>query len=245
MHLLHSVIKLLPALVLHRPSKVIKSPYLADILVDNVEYLAHTPSLGCKGLIVTDAHVLVTPKLNTKSKYSVDVVISDGGVKVGVNPSYSTHIVQSMINRNLIQGLTDLDELRKEVTKNKSRLDFVGKKGDKTYYIEVKNVPLIDTRGVAIFPDGFRASKKDTISPRAVKHIEELEHIKLTEPNSECYIIFTIQRTGCTHFTPAKTDPIFRDALLKAMKNNVIVKAYQVSWIGNEVYYDRELVILV
>merc|ERR1712241_766172 len=76
------------ATVINRPSKVVRSPYMADIVVEGVpgEVLCHSPALGCAGLIVPGSQVLVTPKTgNTKSKYSLDLV-DIGLCIVGVNP---------------------------------------------------------------------------------------------------------------------------------------------------------------
>ena len=36
--------------VVNRPSKTNKSPYLADVLINNKIYMAHSPSLGLSGL---------------------------------------------------------------------------------------------------------------------------------------------------------------------------------------------------
>ena len=49
--MLHSLAPLYPATVVNRPSKTIKSPYLADIKLEGSEdiYMCHTPSLGCMG----------------------------------------------------------------------------------------------------------------------------------------------------------------------------------------------------
>ena len=46
--------------------------------------------------------------------------------------------------------------------------------------MEVKNVPLAKLNKstnemISFFPDGYRKSKKDVVSPRALKHIQELE----------------------------------------------------------------------
>ncbi len=242
----YKVKELIPAIIINRPSKKIKSPYLADIIINGKEYLAHSPSLGCSGLIITDSKILVTPKegKDIKSKYSVDVVISNN-ILVGVNPNYASTLVYNAINMNLIKELPKFDELRREVTKNKSRFDLVGIKNNKTYFIEVKNVPLIDKNGIAIFPEGFRKKKSDTVSPRAIKHLEELIKIKEKEPDSECYTIFIIQRTGCKFFKPAETDPLYQKTLLKAKEKGVIIKAYQVNWIDNKVIWDKELKVIL
>ncbi len=74
------------ALVLNRPSKVCKSPYLADVrifdefgnvLEDNI--MAHSPALGCCGLISTGAYVLCTKSESTKnkSKYVINHVLQE------------------------------------------------------------------------------------------------------------------------------------------------------------------------
>lgn len=59
--LLHTLPPLFYASVLARPSKSIKSPYLADIRLDDSgeDALCHSPSLGCMGLISEGARVMV------------------------------------------------------------------------------------------------------------------------------------------------------------------------------------------
>ena len=79
--------KLLLGKVLKRPSKIIKSPYVADVIHNddinintdiNVDiddnsttivqnYLAHSPSLGCCGLADIGANVLMTENKNTNT----------------------------------------------------------------------------------------------------------------------------------------------------------------------------------
>ena len=48
--ILFSYEKLYDAIIKNRPSKKIKSPFVADALIENKEFLVHTPSLGCCGL---------------------------------------------------------------------------------------------------------------------------------------------------------------------------------------------------
>lgn len=57
---LHTLPDLYRATVLARPSRSIKSPYLADVqLEDGTLALCHSPSLGCMGLISAGATILV------------------------------------------------------------------------------------------------------------------------------------------------------------------------------------------
>ena len=46
--------------VINRPSKNIKSPYLADILINDKIEMAHSPGLGLCGFITTGSEVAVT-----------------------------------------------------------------------------------------------------------------------------------------------------------------------------------------
>jgi hypothetical protein len=54
--------------ILKRPSKQIKSPYVADANINNQEFLAHTASLGCCGLADVNAIVLISLSPESKSK---------------------------------------------------------------------------------------------------------------------------------------------------------------------------------
>ena len=56
--------------VINRPSKINKSPYLADVFLEdeNKNEMVHTPSLGMCGYISTNAKVLVS-KNNNPSNY--------------------------------------------------------------------------------------------------------------------------------------------------------------------------------
>ena len=60
--------------ILKRPSKLIKSPYVADVLLDDKEILAHSPSLGCCGLADQEANVLMTKNKgkNVKTEYKIE-----------------------------------------------------------------------------------------------------------------------------------------------------------------------------
>ena len=56
--------------VVKRPSKIIKTPYVADVISLNqsAEILAHTAALGCCGLADVGAKILMAPMPIPKSK---------------------------------------------------------------------------------------------------------------------------------------------------------------------------------
>jgi len=73
MTLLLEINNLIEGVVIKRPSKYIKTPYVADIEIctDNKNILGHTASLGCCGLADNGAHILMSriPEKKT-NKYS-------------------------------------------------------------------------------------------------------------------------------------------------------------------------------
>ena len=74
----HSLPTLYRVEVINRPSKSIKSPYVADIrLEDGSHALCHTPGLGCCGLVAPGKHIYVSKAANTKSKTAYTAQIAE------------------------------------------------------------------------------------------------------------------------------------------------------------------------
>ena len=121
--------------------------------------------------------------------------------------------------------------------------------------MEVKNVPLADyvdcyakerknmdfadreiNSKIAYFPDGYRKKLKDTVSPRALKHISELTSIKRRHKEKiRTIMCYVIQRTDVSSFQASNVDPIYKSAFKKAIETGVEVITLQVSWSQNGV----------
>jgi DNA-binding sugar fermentation-stimulating protein len=258
--------------VLARPSRAIRSPYLADIVspTGNVgaTVLAHTPALGGCGLIVAGSTVIVSEKPITssaKSRFTIDMVILSEKrhrILVGINPNYANPIMSSILRLGLIEQLRGITDIRSEVCVRNRRLDFVGHRLGRTVYIEVKNVPLADycdcksrdrkkmnfestpfDQKLAIFPDGYRKNATAPVSPRAVGHVDLLGSLAVRD-NAEAYLVFVAQRPDVRAFTPSVLDPTYRDALQKALDRGMRIVACQVEWIGHKAYFRRELPVI-
>ena len=67
--IIHKFKKTYLGIVLNRPSKINKSPYLADVDYNGKSYMAHTPSLSLSGLIKKDA-IVVMEKNENKNNVS-------------------------------------------------------------------------------------------------------------------------------------------------------------------------------
>ena len=243
--------------VVKRPSKIVKSPYVADVLCkDGTEALAHTASLGCCGLAESGATLLMAPIISksTKCNYRVYCSIFQEKEKghetiIGIYPKLAEDLVEQAMNRNCLSSLQNVGVYKRETTirvdgKVNSRFDFVGIDKNKVPFImEVKNVPLADyeQRGkkcyddrapnskVAYFPDGYRKKSTDTVSPRAVKHLAELALIK-KESITRCILCFVIQRSDVERFQASNVDPEYAEALKNAMSVGVEVIRMVVHW---------------
>jgi sugar fermentation stimulation protein A len=145
-------IKLKKAIIINRPSKTIKSPYLADIIIKDTNEtnetteLAHSPSLGLCGLIINETQVMVSTCEEgcRKSKYTIELVYINNVGWIGANPQYGNKIFSSFINK--FSEFNEYKIEKAEVKVLNSRLDFllVNDKNEK-FYVEVKNVPLVDS----------------------------------------------------------------------------------------------------
>lgn len=243
---------LVQATIIKRPSALIKTPYVSDIqLAEDMEpHLGHSLSLGCCGLCDAGAQVYVSPSPNVKPglhcDYTVQLSTSNNTLSesarreqsslIGINPRLAEHIVENCIKQKLI--IPEIATYKRECVVGKEilnttdtvRYDFGGTLDNGApFYLEVKNVPLA-SNGKAYFPDGYRKKSTDTVSPRALKHIQELMHIKQNNPTYRCIICYVIQRNDVAQFEIARTDPEYREAVLKAIHAGVEALAIVIEW---------------
>lgn len=255
--------------ILSRPSRKCKSPYVADVRINEFdeELLAHAPSLGCGGLCQSNMNVIMTqvedPKICDFTIQIAKINEKNNEILVGVNPKNAEKIVHRVLYLDLIQSLQHNSNITAEYKYGKSRFDFhlIDHNGIETF-IEVKSVPLADyediekkerkdknydhleyDQKVSYFPDGYRKKKNDPVSPRALKHINELSQIKKErKDNVRCIMIYVIQRNDSKVFQPSIVDPIYRSAFIDAQDSGVEMIAIQTSWNKEgECFFEREM----
>lgn len=277
MNVLYQFDKVYKAKVLERPSKICKSPYLADIQVfgENNEIIdenvmAHSPALGCCGLLVKDTDILVTKSSNpkNKSKYVIHHVFminpqNQVSYIIGINPMLGNPITRVLLERNMINPFTNVSNIQPEVTMDESRFDFTFLHNDLPCILEVKCVPLADyvdvsakerkkmdlsnyqfDEKIAIFPDGYRKNQSEPVSERAVKHANHLKELQKTGMY-QCAIVFLIQRRDVVAFKPSNLDPIYKKALYDAEKEGVLVIPIVVNWNNEICEYVKTVPLLV
>lgn len=250
--------------VVKRPSAQCKSPYMADVMMFSEsgetarEILAHTPSLGCCGLVEKNSHVILSTveSATAKSSHRVELSIHEEGEHmeiVGVNPKLSEVIAEECLKQNCIDGLNNVHSYKREVTFLNSRFDFAGiDENGREFVMEIKTVPLADyvdapkkekkkllkelpddqkqfNKKIAYFPDGYKKTNTALVSPRALKHIQELQELAETT-DKRCIMCYMVQRSDATSFQPSNIDPLYRHAVQTAWKNGVEIKTVQVKW---------------
>lgn len=219
------------AIVINRPSKKIKSPYVADIKINNNEELAHSPSLGLCGLIDKNTKVLVSKCKNDcrKSKYTIELV-RNNKIIIGANPLFANKIFSEFYKK--FNEFKDYKIEKQEIKIHNSRLDFLLSKNNEKFYVEIKNVPLVKLENnitTAIFPDGYKNSKNMCVSDRAYKHIVDL--IKLKKEGYRVSLVFIVQRSDPEIFSPNYSiDKIYSDKLKEAYDKGVEIYAYKFKW---------------
>ena len=169
--MLYQIDNLIEGTIIKRPSKSIKSPYVADVLLkgDETTILAHSASLGCSGLAEAECNVLLakieSTKKNDDMKCSHRIYLSiikngDSGEIVGVYPKFAEHIAESALKQNFISSLQNIKSYKRETSiyiegQIDSRFDFSGiDENGCPFIMEIKNVPLAD------YEDGIKKDKK-------------------------------------------------------------------------------------
>ena len=189
---------------------------------------------------------------NYRSELALQVENSQTQI-IGINPKLAEIIVNNCLNKNYFQSLKNLKSFKREVTHLNSRFDFAGiDENGIDFILEVKNAPLADYEDclekekkkmdfsnrpynskISYFPDGYRKKVKDTVSPRALKHIKELQELVIHNKR-RAIICYVIQRTDVASFQPSKIDPLYREAVIESHNNGVEIIALVCKWSYSE-----------
>ena len=238
--------QLIKAKVIARPSKQIKSPYLADVLLleENKEVLCHSASLGCSGHITENSIVWVLEKEDTKAKSKYEIyLIEENNTMIGCHPLVANKIAYKLLKNNIV--LPNTKDVISEYTLNDCRFDFIAKCNERMTIIEVKSVPIADyidgtskeveaylkeypelKEKIAIFPycttAGKRKLSQEPLSERALKHVNSLAKLSNT---LQTVLLFVVQRNDISKFCISKLDPTYKEACRKALDAGVIIKA--------------------
>jgi sugar fermentation stimulation protein A len=194
-----------------------KNRFVATVLLDGKEEVVHVKNTGrCRELLVPGAKVYLTEPDSLARKTRFDLVAVEkersGKKPILINmDSFAPNLVAAEWIRagNLFSSEADVMQER---TFHSSRFDLYAEEGDRKAFLEVKGVTL-EKDGHCAFPDAP--------TERGKKHLREL--MNAVEEGFEAYVIFVIQMSSVTSFSPNdKTDPEFGSLLRLAVKKGVI-----------------------
>ena len=196
--------------------------FLADVELESGETVtAHCPNPGSMmGLAEPGMTVWLSRARNPKRKlkYSWELVAADDTL-VGINTGHPNGLVAEAIAAGAMPELAGFERLRQEVRYGKnSRIDILLENdGAPPCYVEVKNVHLRRSPGLAEFPD--------SVTARGAKHL--VERGDMVESGARAAMVYLVQRNDCETFKiAADIDPNYDKALGLALERGVEALCY-------------------
>ena len=196
--------------------------FFADVVLDDgTAVTAHCPNPGAMlGLNMPGLAVWLSKSDDPKRKlaHTLELVEVDSGM-VGVNTMHPNRLVAEALAADAIPEMAGYAVHRREVKYGiASRVDFLLEDDDRQpCWLEIKNVHLMRSPGLAEFPD--------CVAARSTKHLGELE--EMVRKGDRAVALFVVQRTDCQAFRAcAELDPAFAKALDRVSAAGVEVYAY-------------------
>lgn len=216
--------------------------FLAHVrLDDGREVIAHTNNTGAmRGCSEPGSRVWLSPAPNPKRKlkWTWELVDVGGDVLAGINTILPNKLVAEAARAGVIEAFTSYDRVRTEVKYGAegSRVDLLLERGDggvgDRWWVEVKNVTLVDGAGHGSFPD--------SPTERGRKHLRELG--AMVDAGERAGLLFVVQRSDIGDVSPADAiDPEYGAELRRVAARGVEIMAWQADVTVEEVVLAREL----
>jgi sugar fermentation stimulation protein A len=213
---------LIPATLIKRYKR-----FLADVVLPSGETVTvHCANPGgMTGLMPPGARVWLSKSGNPKRKLAhswelIEVDLGGGLELVGINTGHPNALAAEALAAGGIPELTGYTTVRREVRYGQaSRVDFLLEApGRPLCYVEIKNVHLMRTPGLAEFPDA--------VTKRGTKHLVELSAVAAA--GARAVMLFLIQIGSARRFALARDiDPAYGAAFDAARAAGVEALAYR------------------
>ena len=213
---------LIPATLVRRYKR-----FLADVVMPNGETITvHVANPGGMiGLATPGARVWLSKSDNPNRKlaYSWELIEVDfgaGNEHVGVNTGHPNPLVGAALAAGAIPELAGYASIRREVKYGRnSRVDFLLEDAARPpCYVEIKNVHMMRTSGLAEFPD--------SVTARGAKHLGELAN--MVRAGHRAVMVFLVQRADAERLSLARdVDPAYGaayDAALAAGVGTIVLR---------------------
>jgi sugar fermentation stimulation protein A len=201
--------------------------FLADIVLDNGDMMTvHVANPGAMtGLDRSFSRIWISDSQNPlrKLRYSWELVEADfgnGPELVGVNTGNPNNLVADVLTTGLIPELRDYTTVKREVKYGtNSRVDFLLESPKlPACYLEIKNVHLMRSPGLAEFPD--------SVTERGAKHLDELA--EMVARGARAIQLYIIQIPSADRFAVARDiDKDYAAAFDRARRRGVEMLAWR------------------
>ncbi|MEO0823502.1 MAG: DNA/RNA nuclease SfsA [Pseudomonadota bacterium] len=209
--------------------------FLADIrLEDGREVTAHLANPGSMmGLKEPGLRVWLEPNDDPRRKLGFTWrLVEFDDAWVGIDTSVPNRVVGEALRAGRVPGMEVYNEVLAEQRYGaNSRIDFLCRgEGVADTYLEVKNVHLVRTPGLAEFPD--------SVTARGAKHLAELA--AMVRSGHRAVMLYCVQRTDCTRLAFARDlDPAYAAAFAEARAAGVEALAMTCRVGREEIVLDR------
>lgn len=177
--------------------------FIAHVELNGQVETVHVKNTGrCRELLLLGSEVWLAAGENPgrKTRYDLVAVRKQGGLLVNIDSQAPNCVVKEWLQRQ------DFDEIRPETVYGASRVDFLMRRGEERFLLEVKGCTL-ERQGIGYFPDAPTS--------RGTKHFREL--IRAAQEGYRAAAAFVIQMEGITEVLPNReTDPVFANMLEEA-----------------------------
>ena len=186
--------------------------FLADVeLAGGEQITVSVPNTGSMmGLTAPGSRVWLTTHTSATRKYRHALeIVEAAGTLVGINTGIANRLTEEAIAAGIAGDLASYATLRREQRYGvNSRIDILLEdEGRPACYVEVKNVHMLRTPGLAEFPD--------TVTARGAKHLDEMA--RMVEAGARAVMVYLIQREDCERFALcADLDPTYTRAFERA-----------------------------
>ncbi len=212
--------------------------FFADVdLEDGRRVTAHTPNTGSMKQCAVPGHrVLLSASSNPARKLAYTwELVEVNGYWVDVNTQRANRVVEEALHQGRLAALAG-GSVRPEFAWGASRFDFLVERGVERTLLEVKNVTLCCTDGVACFPDA--------VTERGQKHLREL--LRAKGEGWRAAVLFLVQRGEASAFMPAEAiDPAYGRLLREAVAGGVEALAFRTLVTPEAVRLDRALPVVL
>ena len=210
--LVYTLPALTGATVLRRPSIRIRSPYIADIqLDDGTIALCHTPGMSCSGLVAPGKRIYVSENMDETIK--TDWIVQTSDTMIGIHPPIAKEATYALLNR-----IHPDAHWVANVIIQSSCIDYIGYLPDgKQIYVEIKSVLTSPTNRI-IRPDCTTAKERT-----------ETNVLKTFLGNSNthsCHFIFLIPHATCDSVLIDAKDVAYASRMRQATEKGIRLHAF-------------------